>query len=313
MHPFAIVRFSAARFVRSHRAPIDLMLVACLLLAAAAHATPTTSAHQELASGSALLVDLQTDEVLYSSHPDLVMPIASVTKLMTAWVVLTHRQPLDEPLRVVVEDVPELHGVFSRVRLDSEVSRRDLLLITLMSSENRAAATLAHHYPGGVAAFVEEMNFQAKALGMRNTRFAEPTGLSHENQSSAADLVKLIKAAEQFPLIGAFSSTSATSVAFSKPRYTLEFRNTNHLVNKPEWHIDLTKTGYTRAAGHCLVMRTEIDGRPVAFVVLDAFGKLTHTADAARLKRWIETGTVTPVAPAALTYKRQRMAQRTPR
>ncbi len=288
------------------------MLAICLaLLAATAQSTPGNgTAGQEIASGSALLVDLISNEVLYASNSDLVVPIASVTKLMTALVVLTARQPLDETLPVEIDDVTEMRGVYSRVRLGSTLSRRELLMITLMASENRAAATLAHHYPGGVEAFVEEMNFQAKSLGMGNTWFAEPTGLSQHNQSNAEDLVKLIIAIERFPMIGEFSSMRAKTVAFSKPAYSLEFRNTNHLVNKPEWRIDLTKTGFTNAAGRCLVMKTQIDGRPVALVVLDAYGKLTHTADASRLKRWIETGRVTPVAPAALAYKQERIAQR---
>lgn len=292
---------------------LSLLLCASALLAPLAHSSSKAPAQQELASGSALLVDLKTDRVLYSSNPQMVVPIASVTKLMTALVVLTARLPLEEPLPVVIKDVPEMQGVYSRVRIGSELSRRELLLISLMSSENRAAATLAHHYPGGVDAFVEEMNFTAKAAGMRNTQFVEPTGLSEGNVSNAEDLVKLIKAAEQFPLIGQFSSTREQTVAFRKPGETLPFRNTNYLVNKPDWSIQLTKTGFTNAAGRCLVMKTQIAGKPVAFVVLDAFGKLTHLADANRLKKWIETGQVTPVAPAALAYKRQKMAQRAAR
>ena len=288
-----------------------LLPLCILLLAQPAQPTPgKVAAGQEIASGSALLVDLISNEVLYASNPDLIVPIASVTKLMTALVVLTARQPLDEALPVEIDEVTEMRGVHSRVRLGSKLSRRELLMIALMASENRASATLAHHYPGGVEGFVEEMNFQAKALGMGNTWFAEPTGLSQHNQSNAGDLVKLIIAIERFPMIGEFSSMRAKTVAFSNPAYSLEFRNTNHLVNKPEWRIDLTKTGFTNAAGRCLVMKTQIDGRPVALVVLDAYGKLTHTADASRLKRWIETGRVTPVAPAALAYKQERLAQR---
>jgi len=287
-----------------------LLLCGGALFAPLAQSAGNSPVQQELASGSALLVDLNTNQVLYSSNPDLVVPIASVTKLMTAVVVLTARLPMDEQLPVVIKDVSQMQGVFSRVRLGSELSRRDLLLITLMSSENRAAATLAHHYPGGVEGFVEEMNFMAKAMGMSNTRFVEPTGLSAENQSNAEDLVKLIRAAEQYPLIGQFSGTRETTVAFRKPAYTLPFRNTNRLVSKPDWRIDLTKTGFTNAAGHCLVMKTQIAGKPVAFVVLDSYGKLTHMADANRLKKWMETGQVTPVPPAALAYKRQKMAQR---
>lgn len=281
------------------------LLLACLM--SVAQAAPQT---QELASGSALLVDLKTNQVLYSSNPDLQVPIASVTKLMTAMVVLDAKQPLDQQLDIVIRDVAEMRGVYSRVRLGSQLSRRDMLLLTLMSSENRAAASLAHHYPGGVPAFVAAMNAKAQALGMTHTRYREPTGLSEKNVSTANDLVKLVKAAGQFPLIGQFSSTREHVQQFAKPRYSLGFRNTNSLVHKPNWSIQLTKTGFTNAAGHCLVMRTQMAGKPVAFVVLDAFGKYTHMADANRLKRWLETGQVTKVAPAALAYKQQKQAER---
>ncbi len=266
---------------------------------------------QELASGSALLVDLQTNEVLYSSNPDYVVPIASVTKLMTAVVTLDAKPAMDQQLPIVIKDVKEMRGVFSRVRVGSELSRRDMLQLTLMSSENRAAASLAHHYPGGVPAFVAAMNAKAKALGMTRTHYVEPTGLSERNVSSANDLLKLLKATQQYPLIGQFSTTEEKTQALHKPNYTLGFRNTNSLVHKPNWSIQLTKTGFTNAAGHCLVMRTQMANRQVAFVVLDAFGKYTHMADANRLKRWVETGKITPVAPAALAYKQQKQLERT--
>lgn len=282
-------------------------LLLCGLLSSPALAAAKT---QELASGSALLVDLSSNQILYSSNPDLQVPIASVTKLMTAMVVLDAKQSLDQQLDIVIKDVPEMRGIYSRVRLGSQLSRRDMLLLTLMSSEKRAAASLAHHYPGGVPAFVAAMNAKAQALGMKHTRYREPTGLSEKNVSTANDLVKLVKAAGQFPLIGQFSSTREHVQVFAKPRYSLGFRNTNSLVHKDNWSIQLTKTGFTNAAGHCLVMRTQMAGKPVAFVVLDAFGKYTHMADANRLKRWLETGRVTPVAPAALAYKKQKQAER---
>lgn len=284
------------------------LLLACLtLVIPVAQATAPT---QELASGSALLVDLNSNQILYSSNPDLQVPIASVTKLMTAMVVLDAKQPLDEQLDIVIRDVAEMRGVYSRVRIGSQLSRSDMLLLTLMSSENRAAASLAHHYPGGVPAFVAAMNAKARALGMQHTRFREPTGLSEHNLSTANDLVRLVRAAEQFPLIGQYSSTREHVQQFARPRYSLGFRNTNSLVHKDNWSIQLTKTGFTNAAGHCLVMRTQMAGKPVAFVVLDAFGKYTHMADANRLKRWLETGQVTPVAPAALAYKKQKQTER---
>ncbi len=276
-------------------------------MALAANQAP---ARQELASGSALLVDLKTNEVLYSSNPDFVAPIASVTKLMTAVVALDAKLPMDQQLPVIIRDVPQMRGVYSRVRIGSEISRKEMLLLALMSSENRAAASLAHHYPGGVPAFVAAMNAKAKALGMTSTHYVEPTGLSEQNVSNAKDLVKLLKATQQYPLIGQYSTTAEHTAAFRKPNYTQGFRNTNRLVYKADWSIQATKTGFTNEAGHCLVMRTQMAGRQVAFVVLDAFGKYTHMADASRLKKWLETGKVSPVAPAALAYKKQKMAQR---
>lgn len=267
-------------------------------------------AQQDLAAGSALLVDLTTNEILYANNENFVAPIASVTKLMTAMVAIDAQQSLDEKLPIIISDTTEMQGVFSRVRLGSELSRHDLLLITLMASENRAAASLAHHYRGGHAAFTQAMNNKAQALGMQHSAFVEPTGLSEKNVSSAHDLVLLIKAARDYPLIREFSTTDEKTIAFTNPNYTLGFRNTNALVRKDNWHIQLSKTGFTNSAGHCLVMSTEMNKRPVAFVVLDAFGKYTHMADANRLKRWLETGTVTPVPAAALDYKKAKQQER---
>jgi D-alanyl-D-alanine endopeptidase (penicillin-binding protein 7) len=264
------------------------------------------AAQQELASSSAMLVDLDTDEVLYSSNPDRMMPIASVTKLMTAMVTLDAKLPLDEKISIKINETKEMRNVYSRVRIGSEISRKEMLLLALMSSENRAAASLAHHYPGGYAAFIRAMNDKAKALGMTKSSFVEPTGLSRQNVSSARDLVKLLKASEGYPLLGELSSTDKKTVTFTKPWYKLDFRNSNRLVFKNNWNIHLTKTGFTNDAGRCLVMRTEMAKRQVAFVVLDAFGKLTHLADANRLRNWLETGKSTPIPASARQYKRQR-------
>ncbi len=272
--------------------------------AVAKTAAATTASQPEIASGSAMIVDLNTNKVIYSNHPDLVRPIASISKLMTAMVVLDARLPLDEKLKVDISQTPEMKGVYSRVRLNSEISRKDMLLLALMSSENRAAASLAHHYPGGYKAFIKAMNAKAKSLGMNNTRFVEPTGLSVHNVSTARDLTKLLIASKQYPLIGQLSTTREDMATFSNPTYTLPFRNTNHLVYRDNWNIQLTKTGFTNAAGHCLVMRTVINNKPVALVVMDAFGKYTHFADASRLRTWIETGKVMPVPAAALSYKK---------
>ncbi|MBK0001736.1 D-alanyl-D-alanine endopeptidase [Erwinia sp. S43] len=269
----------------------------------------TRAAQPEIASGSAMIVDMDTNKVIYANHPDLVRPIASITKLMTVMVVLDAHLPMDEILSVDISQTPEMRGIYSRVRLNSEISRKNMMLLALMSSENRAAASLAHHYPGGYDAFIRAMNAKARSLGMTNTRYVEPTGLSIHNVSTARDLTKLLIASKRYPLLGELSTTREDMATFSHPNYTLPFRNTNHLVYRPDWNIQLTKTGFTNQAGHCLVMRTVINKRPVSLVVLDAFGKYTHFADANRLRSWIETGKISPVPAAALSYKKQKAAQ----
>lgn len=259
-----------------------------------------------LASGSAMVIDLQTDKVLYSSNPDVIVPIASVTKLMTAMVVLDAKQSMDEVIPVNISQTPEMKGVFSRVKLGSEMNRRDMLLITLMSSENRAAASLAHSYPGGYPAFILAMNAKAKALGMKHTAYVEPTGLSVYNVSTARDLTKLVMAARKYPMLSELSTTETKTVTFRKPAYSLVFNNTDHLVRKENWDIKLTKTGFTNEAGHCLVLLTRMDNRPVAMVILDAFGKYTHFADASRMRQWLETGAAKPAPAVAMQYKAER-------
>ena len=259
-----------------------------------------------LASGSAMVIDLQTDKVLYSSNPDVIVPIASVTKLMTAMVVLDAKQSMDEVIPVNISQTPEMKGVFSRVKLGSEMNRRDMLLITLMSPENRAAASLAHSYPGGYPAFILAMNAKAKALGMKHTAYVEPTGLSVYNVSTARDLTKLVMAARKYPMLSELSTTETKTVTFRKPAYSLVFNNTDHLVRKENWDIKLTKTGFTNQAGHCLVLLTTMANRPVSVVILDAFGKYTHFADASRLRKWMETGQSGPAPEVALQYKKEK-------
>lgn len=301
-------------FIESARVKIRLSILSLLfavsgtLIAHSVDASETTAAPRDtsqlhIASGSALLLDLQTNKVIYSSNPDVVVPIASVTKLMTAMIVLDAKLPLDEHISMNISDTPEMKGVFSRVKLNSELSRRDTLLIALMSSENRAAASLAHHYPGGYSAFIAAMNAKAKSLGMTHTRYVEPTGLSIHNVSTARDLSKLLVAARKYPLLSELSTTKEKTVAFRKPNYTLGFRNTDHLVNKEKWDIKITKTGFTNQAGHCLVLVTSMGNRPVALVILDAFGKYTHFADASRIRNWVETGKSGSVPDVALRYK----------
>lgn len=277
-----------------------------------AESAPLTSPLQ-IASGSALVLDMSDNHLLYAAHADKVVPIASLSKLMTAIVVLDAKQPMDEMISVDIQHTPELRGVFSRVRVGSEISRRNMLLLALMSSENRAAASLAHHYPGGYNAFIAAMNAKARALDMKHTHYVEPTGLSIQNVSTARDLSKLLLASKKYPLLSELSTTHETMATFRNPSYTLPFRNTNHLVYRNDWVIQLTKTGFTNQAGHCLVMRTVINHRPVALVVLDAYGKYTHFADANRIRSWLETGKASPVPPAAMDYKKQkaRMAGQT--
>ncbi|WP_447750394.1 D-alanyl-D-alanine endopeptidase [Pseudomonas nicosulfuronedens] len=273
---------------------------------AASPAKATSPKELVLASGSALVVDLQTGKTLYSSNPNLVVPIASVTKLMTAMVTLDAKLPMNELIPVDISETAEMKGVFSRVHLGSMISRENMLLLALMSSENRAAASLAHNYPGGSKAFVAAMNAKAKSLGMTSTHYVEPTGLSIHNVSDANDLIRLAKAAYTYPQIRQLSTTATSDARFSKPSYSLSFFNTNPLVRSGKWDIRLTKTGFTNDAGHCLVMVTMMDGRPVALALLDAFGKRTHVADAARIRRWVETGVASPVPAVALQYKAQR-------
>lgn len=270
-----------------------------------------TSQNVQIASGSAMVVDLKTHEVVYSRDADKVRPIASLTKLMTAMVALDAKQSLDELISIDIRNTKEMRGVFSRVKLDSKITRRQMIQLALMSSENRAAASLAAHYPGGYNAFIRAMNTKAKTLGMTNTRYVEPTGLSANNVSTARDLTRLLMGSKMYPLLGELSTTAEKTAVFSNPSYALPFRNTNYLVRNPSWDIQLTKTGYTDDAGHCLAMRTVINGRPVTMVVLDAFGKFTAFADANRLRTWMETGKSVEVPQVAKNYRKQKDQQGT--
>ena len=263
----------------------------------------------ELASVNAMVVDAHTREVLYANNPDAIVSIASISKLMTAMVVLDSGQPLSELIPVKIDQSPEMKNVFSRIRIGSVVSRETLLLLALMSSENRASAALAHHYKDGYSAFIAAMNAKAKSLGMTNTRFVEPTGLSQHNVSTARDLTLLVQAAADYPLINELSTTPKTDGHFTKPRYTLAFYNTNPLVRNEHWNIQLTKTGFLNVAGRCLVMQTKINKRPVTVVLLDSFGKRSHVGDAGRIKQWLETGKSASVPPAAKAYHQKRVSK----
>jgi D-alanyl-D-alanine endopeptidase (penicillin-binding protein 7) len=245
----------------------------------------------DLQSSVALVVDQDTNEVLFSKNPQAVLPIASITKLMTALVVTEGGQPLDEVLTITQDDIDTEKGSRSRLQVGTRLTRGEMLHLALMSSENRAANALGRHYPGGLPAFVEAMNAKAHLLGMHDTSYVEPTGLSSRNQSSAKDLALLVKAAYQHELIRALSTSPAHQVAIG-PR-ELQFRNSNGLVFSPEWTIGLQKTGYIAEAGRCVVMQAELAGRKLIMVLLDSAGRYSRIADAERLRRWI-TGDDTP-------------------
>lgn len=242
-----------------------------------------------LGSSVAMVVDQRTHEVLFSKNPDAVLPIASITKLMTALVVMEARLPLTEILTITSQDIDTEKNSHSRLRVGAELSREDLLLLALMSSENRAASALGRNYPGGITAFVGAMNRKARALGMRDSRFVDSTGLSSSNVSSANDLVRMVNAAYRDPLIRRFSTQSEHTVALG--RQNMQFVSSNRLVRYrgDDWQIGLQKTGYISEAGRCLVMQARIQDRPVIMVFLDSAGKLTRFADAQRVRTWLET------------------------
>ena len=281
---------------------LTTILVAALL-SSAMHAAQPDPKNLDLASVSVMIKDMDSGDVIYQRNSDRVQSIASITKLMTALVALDAGLPMKERVTVTVEDVPIMHNVHSRIRIGSTIRREDALHIALMASENRAAATVGHAYPGGMDAFVKNMNLTAQGLGMMNTRFVEPTGLSPDNVSSAADLMRLLEVIDLHPTVGAATTASKKDVIFAKPRYVLAFFNTNSLVNKKSWDVTVSKTGYTDDAGRCLVMRAKIKGRDIGIVLLDSYGKRTHLADAQRIKRWIETGNSGKVPKGAANYR----------
>jgi D-alanyl-D-alanine endopeptidase (penicillin-binding protein 7) len=242
----------------------------------------------ELRSSVALVIDQTTDEVLFSKNPNAVLPIASITKLMTALVVVESGLSMDELLVVTRDDVAATAGSNSRRRLppDAELSRAEMLRLALMASENRAAYVLGRSYPGGVDAFVRAMNRKAVELGMSDTHYVEPTGLSSDNRSSAQDLARLVRVASQQPLIREYSTAPDAMVAAGHRQ--LQFRNTNGLVRNPEWEIGIQKTGYIAAAGRCLVMQAKLAGRALIMVLLDSAGRYSRIGDAERLRRWLD-------------------------
>jgi serine-type D-Ala-D-Ala endopeptidase (penicillin-binding protein 7) len=259
---------------------------------------PAKGVDPQIRSSAVLVLDETNSTVLLSRQADVATPIASITKLMTALVVLDARQPLDEMLQITDEDREHGRGAFSRLAIGTRLSRGDLLHIALMSSENRAAHALGRNYPGGLPAFVTAMNAKARLLGMRNARFVDPTGLSNGNIASPADLTKLVIAASHEPTIQHYSTDELHAVRVG--RRMLEFRNTDLLVRNPAWNIIVQKTGYITEAGKCLVMKTLIRGRAIVIVLLDSFGKYTRVADAQRIRRWLEARPADGALPGAV-------------
>ena len=241
-----------------------------------------------LRSGVAYVVDQNTGEPLFDKNSRAVVPIASITKLMTAMVVLDSKEPMTDQLEVTDEDRDYEKNTGSRLSVGSVLSREDMLHIALMASENRAAAALSRYFPGGRPAFMAAMNAKAKALGMSDTHFENPTGLTSQNVSSARDLVKMVNAAYQYPLIRRFSTDRSYEVYTGKR--TIAYNSTNALVRNPTWDIGLQKTGFINEAGECLVMQATIHDRPMIMVLLDSSGKYSRFADAQRLRTWLDNG-----------------------
>lgn len=243
----------------------------------------------KLKSESALVVD-QYGNLVYNKSSDAPLPIASITKLMTAIVILDSKLPLNEKITITKEDRDLVRLTGSRLKYGAKLRRKELIQLALMSSENRAAAALGRTYPGGTSAFVKAMNNKAKALGMKHSHFADPAGLKAENVASPQDLVTLLRTAKDFPLIHQATTQKQLTVYPYKTKGPLKYVNTNRLLKNKKWDIELSKTGYINEAGRCLVMEAEILGEPLFIVLLNSYGKLTPFGDANRLRKWIESG-----------------------
>ena len=252
----------------------------------------------DLKSSAALVIDQDTDEVLFSKNAEAVLPIASITKLMTAIVVLDAAQPMDEAIKVskVSLDTPKNNR--SRLQVGTTLTRGELMHLALMSSENRAAYSIGAAYPGGLPSLVDAMNRKALELGMNDSHFVEPTGLSSDNRSSAQDLALLVKAAYQHPILREYSTATDASVAVG--RRMVQFRTTNSLVRNPSWEIGLQKTGYISEAGRCLVMQAQLAGRKLIMVLLDSAGRYSRVGDAERIRRWLDALPSVQAASAAV-------------
>ena len=257
------------------------------------HDTPDALA---LRSSVAYVIDQNTGESLFDKNSRAVVPIASITKLMTAMVVLDSKAALTEQIEVTDEDRDYVKNTGSRLSVGSVLSREDMLHIALMASENRAAAALSRYFPGGRPAFLAAMNAKAKQLGMTDTHFESPSGLTSENVSTARDLVKMVNAAYQYPMIRQFSTDHSYEVYTGKR--SIAYNSTNALVRNPTWDIGLQKTGFINEAGECLVMQATIHGRPMIVVLLDSSGKYSRFADATRLRTWLDNGGDTHITSA---------------
>lgn len=283
---------------RIQRKPLHVVSLAkrTKRIAAVPQALPTpgvriSSDLLNLKSSVALVVDQETNEVLLRKNDLAVLPIASLTKLMTGLILNEAHLPMDEMITITEDDVDTEKGSSSRLGVGTELNRGELLQLALMSSENRAAHALARTYPGGLAQFVQLMNAKARTLGMNDTHYVEPTGLSSLNHSSAHDLVKLVGAAHQQPLLRELTTTPQHFVEVG--HRVLQYNNTNRLVKNPSWDIGLQKTGYISEAGQCLVMQVKVAGRQLIMVFLDSVGKLSRLADAARVRQWLESAGTT--------------------
>ena len=243
----------------------------------------------DLKSSVAYVLDQNTNEVLFSKNPQAVLPIASITKLMTALVVVEAGLPLDEKLTVSEEDIDTEKHTRSRLAVGTTLTRGEMLHLALMASENRAANALGRHYPGGLSAFVAAMNAKAISLGMVDTHYVEPTGLSSRNQSSAKDLATLVNVSSQIPLLRDLSTSREARVALGKR--LVQFRSTNGLLSNPLWDIGLQKTGFINEAGKCVVMQARMAGRQLIMVFLDSSGKASRIADAERMRKWLAAQT----------------------
>ncbi len=251
--------------------------------------TSTDPSGMDLRSSTALVIDQTTQRVVYSKNPDPVHPIASITKLMTALVVLESGQDLDEQITVTEEDVDNLRFTRSHLRVGVHASRLDFLRMALIASENRAASALSRSYPGGTKAFVQRMNAEAARLGMANTHFEDASGLNGNNVSTAHDLAILVQTAIQYPRIHEITTTASVSVPVGFRGRMVVFHNTNPLIAHSDWDIGLSKTGFINESGQCLVMQATINGHPMVIVLLDSRGRYARIGDANRVRKWLET------------------------